>query len=127
MTCRVPIVPSALLPFIQTPSEVSSQDIAYDDDDSFFDDDEDDNLFGDNISYGDGQDEDSVFDFQAPKDPSVSLYPYPLCTYYNQLSQACLEESLLELFGSDGDVNRDDIEKLTDKGIVDAVNNKTAR
>ena len=36
-----------------------------------------------------------------------------------------MEDSILELFGKEGDVTEEDIQDLTDQDILDAINNQT--
>ena len=61
------------------------------------------------------------------KDPMASFYPDSLCTIYNNLERACLEDSILELFGVDGHVTFDQINNITDGDILDTINNKNIR
>ena len=71
-------------------------------------------------------DDDDTFsdESESKRDPLISLYPYPLCPALNNLKKACLEDSILELFGKSGNISLNDIEKLTNDHIVDVINTR---
>ena len=63
----------------------------------------------------------------VPEDPTVGLYPEPLCGIFNSLARSCMEDSILELFGHEGEVTEEHIKSLTDQEILDTINEKTMR
>ena len=75
---KVPVIPSALAAVLTESKEEKEDDFFKDDD--FIKDEIDD----------------------SNKDPALDWYPYPLCTMYENLERECLEDSILELFGSEG-------------------------
>ena len=102
----MPVIPEAFAAFLEPQNEPDKGN---------------DELFGD--------DSDDFFEEndKPPKDPTVDYYPTPLCDIINGLKQTCLEDSILELFGSDGDVSKETIDSLTNEDVIEAVNNRNKR
>lgn len=98
---KVPLVPSQYSDFLQTSS-------AAEDEDPFAD-------FSD-----DGFEETS-------SDLSVEYYPEPYCSVFNSLENICFEDSILELFAQNGQLEREMIENLQDSDILKAINDKNAQ
>ena len=61
------------------------------------------------------------------RDPLIAYYPSPLCSTFNGLERACWEDSILELFGKDGNISTNDMQNLTNNDILDAINKSNFR
>jgi hypothetical protein len=66
-------------------------------------------------------------DFHDNRDPLKDLYPTVLCPVFSKLKTVCLEDSILELFGKDGNVTVNDIDKLSNQEILNVVNTQNFR
>ena len=65
--------------------------------------------------------------FHDNQDPLKDLYPTVLCPIFSELKTVCLEDSILELFSKDGNVTINDIDKLSNQEILNAINTKNFR
>ena len=66
-------------------------------------------------------------DFHDNRDPLIELYPTVICPVFSQLKTVCLEDSILELFGKNGNVTVNDIDKLSNQEILNAINTQNFR
>ena len=60
-------------------------------------------------------------------DPSVEFYPNPYCSIVETFSETCYEDSILELFGRDGTLEKEYFDQLTQQKIVDRINGNMIR
>ena len=60
-------------------------------------------------------------------DPSVEFYPNPYCSIVETFSETCYEDSILELFGRDGTLEKEYFDQLTHQNIVDRINGNMIR
>lgn len=66
-------------------------------------------------------------DFHDSGDPLKDLYPTVLCQVLDELKTVCLEDSILELFGKDGNITLNNIDKLSNQEILNAINTQNFR
>lgn len=60
-------------------------------------------------------------------DPSVEMYPEPYCSIVDKFTETCFEDSILELFGREGRLDREVFDQLTPESIVGKLNGDMVR
>ena len=90
---------------------------------------DDDNPFGIDMSDDElwEDDREPTRNPAVERDPLIAYYPSILCPTFNGLKRACWEDSILELFGEDGNISANDIQNLTHNDILDAINKSNFR
>ena len=79
----------------------------------------------DSGQQGDKLDGFDTLDGYADFDPSVALYPDLYCPVVEAMPSACMERSLLEIWGHQGEYTKETeekIESLTQQDVINAVN-----
>ena len=80
------------------------------------------NTEDDPFADDDDEEEDAI-----ERDPLIDSYPKYLCPIFNGLNSVCLEDSILELFGKNGDITVNDTETLTNDEIINTINTRNVR